>query len=33
MEQALHNSATNTPEAHKNKILFDLEYADEILNI
>ena len=31
MEQALHNSATKAPEAHRNKILFDLEYADDIV--
>ena len=31
MEQALHNSATKAPDAHRNKILFDLEYADDIV--
>ena len=31
MEQALYNSATRAPGAHRNKILFELEYAGDIL--
>ena len=31
MEQALHNSATKAHDAHGNKIIFDLEYADDIV--
>ena len=31
MKQALQNSATTAPDAHRNKILFDSEYADDII--
>ena len=31
MEQILHNSAAKAHYAHRNKILFDLEYADDIV--
>ena len=31
MEQALHTSATKAPDAHRNKILFDLGYVDVIV--
>ena len=31
MEQALYNSAKKAPDAHKNKILFDLEHAGDIV--
>ena len=31
IEHALHNSATKAHDAHRNKILFDLEYADDIV--
>ena len=30
MEHALHKSVTKAPDAHRNKILFELEYVDDI---